>query len=157
MLTMNISNVEPYITINAMDFCSNETRDFLTNATNNDGFENALALYKWFCPPLILGSLVSVIINAGLYFVGHRYTRNKSPVLVLSLNLASTDTLASLLMGLGLVFNAYLPVVFNIRFDRCPFLVFEIIRTSALIASVLHLLALAYVHYQGTVNPLRYR
>src|SRR5688572_6142543 len=117
---MNASGVASSLTLSSapaldveflgpLDFCTNATRDYLASTTNKVGFAEAHELYKWLCPPLILGSAISVVINAGLYFVGHRFTRNKSPVLVLSLNLASTDTLASLLMGVGLIFNAYLP------------------------------------------------
>ncbi|XP_053211849.1 phosphatidylinositol 3-kinase 2-like [Panonychus citri] len=84
-------------------------------------------------------------------------THRKSPVLILSLNLACTDTIASILNGLGVVFNSYLPVVFNVHFDTCPFLAIEIFRSSALISSVLHLLALAFIHYKGIVRPLHYR
>ncbi|XP_074596070.1 uncharacterized protein LOC141851250 isoform X2 [Brevipalpus obovatus] len=94
----------------------------------------------------------------GLFFVGTFGTNHKSPVLVLSLNLATTDTIASLLNGLSFLFNSYLPVVFGHDLGKpCLFVVLELFRMSAFISSVLHLLALASIHYNGTVRPLHYR
>lgn len=141
----------------------NETWISSPNQSLNNGTMNEtkngmpIELYQYFCPPLIIACFISVVINSALFIVGHIHTHNKSPVLRLSLNLASTDTLASLLSGFGLLFNSYLPVVYNINLSRCFFLVYEIFRVSALIASVLHLLALACIHYKGIVNPLHYR
>lgn len=140
-----------------MDLCSNETSFQNTSNETIDDVTRASNLYKYFCPPLIAFSFVSVVINAVLFIVGHVYTQNKTPVLLLSLNLASTDTIASLLTGTGIIFNSYLPVVFGFQFSRCLFLAYEVVRTSALSASALHLLGLAYIHYKGTVNPLHYR
>lgn len=149
-----------------MDLCANET-SFSTNSSAASQTHDTSArqaeiafmntLYTYFCPALILMSFTSVVINAALVVVGHVFVKRKTPVLLLSLNLASTDTLASLLTGTGLIFNSYLPVVFNIHVSRCLFLAYEIVRTSALIASALHLLGLAYIHYKGTINPLHYR
>lgn len=141
------------------DFCSNETLIFFNETTNRNNLIDAVELYKYFCPPLIAMSFISVLINAILFVVGHKYTRNKSPVLLLSLNLASTDTLTSGFAGLGLLLNAYLPVVFKISFNnqRCWLLGLEIIRTAAFIASVLHHTALAGLHYRGIKKPLHYR
>lgn len=146
-----------------MDLCRNESTAAIStpspqeSATRQAEIAFMYTLYTYFCPPLILMSFVSVLINAALVIVGQTYVRRKTPVLLLSLNLASTDTLASLLTGIGLIFNSYLPVVFDIQVSRCFFLAYEIVRTSALIASALHLLGLAYIHYKGTINPLHYR
>ena len=140
-----------------MDFCSNETMVSIRREININEIEIAIGLYKYLCPPLIIASLMSALLNSTLFVVGHKYTRNKSPVLLLSLNLASTDMLASITMGLSLIINAYLPAVFGIKFDNCSMLIFEIVRISSFIASVLHLLSLAGLHYKGIVNPLHYR
>lgn len=145
------------------DLINNETWITLDQTSENGTILNEtkngmpIELYQYFCPPLIIACFISVVINSALFIVGHIHTHNKSPVLRLSLNLASTDTLASLLSGFGLLFNSYLPVVYGINLNRCFFLVYEIFRVSALIASVLHLLALACIHYKGIVNPLHYR
>lgn len=114
-------------------------------------------LYSYICPPLVIGCLISVFLNAALLTIGHFKIHNKSPILLLSLNLATTDTIASLLVAIGFVFNSYLPKVYNIRFSPCPMLAFEICRTSALIASVTHLFALAFIHYRGKyLNPNKF-
>ncbi|KAG9510102.1 hypothetical protein GZH46_01364 [Fragariocoptes setiger] len=115
-------------------------------------------LYTYVCPALLVFCLLSVLFNSVLMAIGHfRQGINRSPILVLSLNLATTDTIASLLTGLGLFLNSYLPVVFNVHISLCQLLVIEIFRVASLVASVLHLLALALVHYRGIVRPLHYR
>ena len=114
-------------------------------------------LYVYICPPLVIGCLVSVFLNAALLTIGHFKIRNKSPILLLSLNLATTDTVASFLVAIGFILNSYLPKVYGIRFPACSMLMFEICRISALVASVTHLFALAFIHYRGIVKPLHYR
>lgn len=114
-------------------------------------------IYAYICPPLVIGCLISVVLNVCLLIIGHFKIKNKSPILLLSLNLATTDTLSSFLVAIGFVFNSYLPKVHNMHFSPCKMLAFEICRTSALIASVSHLFALAFIHYRGIVKPLHYR
>lgn len=136
--------------------CSNTTRFFMERMTPHE-LEFLDSVYRYICPPLIFSSLISFFLNACLFAIGHKYTHNKTPVLILSLNLASTDTAASLLTGIGILCNSYLPHVYGVHLSTCLFLGYEIVRLSALIASALHLLGLAYIHYKGTVNPLHYR
>jgi hypothetical protein len=143
-----------------MDFCDNSTilQYFYVNQTQDStAQEYQKSLYRYLCPVLIMGCLISVVLNAILVVIGNTKTINKSPILVLSLNLATTDCLASLFVGTGLVTNSYLPVVFKIYLGQCINLVVEIFRLSALIASAMHLLSLALVHYKGIVKPLHYR
>ncbi|CAG2111200.1 unnamed protein product [Medioppia subpectinata] len=84
--------------------------------------------------------------------------RNKSPIFRLSLHLATTDAANSAIVGTGLFINSYLPRVFNVTIgNTCSLLVLEIFRLSSLVASALHLLAMALVYYRGTTNPLHYR
>jgi len=142
-----------------MDFCDNSTfSDYFSNM-NTDGIESRKTLYKYFVPILLVGCAVSIVLNSLLVIIGNTKTVNKSPILVLSLNLATTDCLASIFMGTGLFVNSYLPVVFEIDMGSavCTTLVIEIFRLSALIASAMHLLSLALVHYKGIVKPLHYR
>lgn len=135
----------------------NRTRK-VVSISESDGNDLAVLYYKILCPPLIIACIISVALNMGLFFVGTFGTNHKSPVLVLSLNLATTDTIASLLNGLSFLFNSYLPVVFGHDLGKpCLFVVLELFRMSAFISSVLHLLALASIHYNGTVRPLHYR
>ena len=145
-----------------MDYCNNQTMAIFEER-NHDGIEMKMILYKILVPILLLGCLLSLLLNAILVAVGtlSRAIRSRSPILVLSLKLAATDCMASLLMGIGLLVNSFLPVVLQIKMDTnqmsCLQLVLEILRLSSLIASAMHLLALALVHYKGIVNPLHYR
>lgn len=139
-----------------MNYCDKNAIDqILSDARQPDNISESL--YVYVCPLLVIGCLVSVFLNAALLSIGHFKIHNKSPVLLLSLNLATTDTLASLLVAIGFVLNSYLPKVYGIQFPPCPMLAFEICRTSALLASVMHLFALAFIHYRGIVKPLHYR
>ncbi|XP_054165189.1 5-hydroxytryptamine receptor 1A-alpha-like [Oppia nitens] len=84
--------------------------------------------------------------------------RNQSPIFRLSLNLAATDAVNSLIVGTGLFVNSYLPRVFNVSIsNNCTILVLEIFRLSSLVASALHLLAMAFIYYRGVTKPLHYR
>lgn len=143
-----------------MDYCNNITVENMFQIRNRAGIESKESLYKIFVPILLVGCLFSLLLNSILVAVGNcsrSCTRQRSPILVLSLNLAITDGLASLFNGTGLVVNSFLPTVMNMEHTACLNLVFEILRLSALIASAMHLLALALVHYKGIVNPLLYR
>ncbi|CAG2166632.1 unnamed protein product [Oppiella nova] len=141
-----------------MDFCDNTTIPTYFSYVNNEGIESQKTYYKYFVPILIIGCVISVTLNALLVIVGHTKTVNKSPILVLSLNLATTDSLASIFIATGLVVNSYLPVVLEVNMGRsqCTLLIIEIFRLSSLIASAMHLLSLALVHYKGIVKPLHY-
>ncbi|OTF72406.1 hypothetical protein BLA29_010254 [Euroglyphus maynei] len=148
-----------------MDYCNNETLKQFEQIKSSDSFESVIYLYKVFVPILLAGCLLSLILNTVLVIIGtiiqsklSRLNRSRSPILLLSLNLAATDSIASFLMGFGLLINSFLPVVLDINLTNLCFkLILEIFRLSALIASALHLLALALVHYKGIVNPLHYR
>lgn len=150
-----------------MDFCDNQTVQeyFPTKPfnTTNDGFEDIItlqkSLYKHFIPILLFGCVISIVLNALLVIIGHTKTVNRSPILILSLNLATTDCLASIFIATGLLVNSYLPVVLKVDMGRsqCRALILEIFRLSAIISSAMHLLSLALVHYKGIVKPLHYR
>ncbi|KAH7646728.1 hypothetical protein HUG17_2266 [Dermatophagoides farinae] len=148
-----------------MDYCDNETLKQFEQTKSSDSLESVVYLYKVFVPILLAGCLLSLILNTVLVIIGtiiqsrlSRSNRSRSPILLLSLNLAATDSIASFLMGFGLLINSFLPVVLGINLTNLCFkLILEIFRLSALIASALHLLALALVHYKGIVNPLHYR
>lgn len=115
-------------------------------------------LYTYLCPVIIVICFFSIIFNAILISISRQSkVVNKSQVVLLSLNLAITDLIAALFNGLGILFNSYLPEVYSIKMGQCSMLMFEVVRSSALVASALHLLALACVHYRGIVKPLHYR
>lgn len=146
-----------------MDFCDNSTLAQWFVVRNFDGLESQVHLYKVFVPILLIGCLISLLLNAVLVAVGtqNRSLRSRSPILLLSLNLAATDGMASFLFGTGLMLNSFLPIVLDINMNSnhtsCLKMMLEILRLSALIASAFHLLLLAFVHYQGISNPLKYR
>lgn len=140
-----------------LDFC-NETevnRTVKLMIANNPDMKS---LYVYLCPVVLFVCFFSIIFNAILMSISRQSKLiNKSPILLLSLNLAVTDLIASVLNGLNILLNSYLPNVFGISLGSCTLLTIEFFRCSALLASALHLLALACVHYRGTVNPLHYR
>lgn len=139
-----------------VDFCNDTERLNLSLlfATKRD--LDIKPLYTYLCPVIIFICFFSIIFNAILIGIS-RQSINKSSILLLSLNLAVTDLIASLFNGLSILFNSYLPEVYDIKMGQCSMLMFEVVRCAALVASALHLLALALVHYQGIVNPLHYR
>lgn len=139
-----------------IDYCNDTERLNLIALFKHD--MDIKPLYKYLCPIIIFVCFFSIIFNAILMSISRQGKFvNKSPILLLSLNLAITDLIASLLNGLGILFNSYLPEVFDIKMGQCSMLTFEVVRCAALIASALHLLALAFIHYRGIVNPLHYR
>lgn len=141
-----------------IDFCNDTQRQnvILLFGTKRD--MDIKPLYTFLCPVIIFVCFFSIIFNAILMVISRQGKFvNKSPILLLSLNLAVTDLIASLLNGLSILFNSYLPEVYDIKMGQCSMLMFEVVRCAALVASALHLLALAFVHYRGIVNPLHYR
>lgn len=136
-------------------FCANETGP----APQLDpAYEQVKQIYTYLCPVIIFICLISMIFNATLICIS-RQSRlvNKRPILLLSLNLAITDFINAFLNGVNIFFNSYMPMVHNCRMPICRLLILEILRCTAMLASALHLLALAIVHYQGTFSPLLYR
>ena len=162
-----------------MNYCDKDSVDHFIGVINTDGNEDVDALYRYLCPILLIGllfhcnihcwnkllyawcyagCLIGLIMNSILLIVGNLRCRNKSPIFRLSLNLATTDAINSLIVGVGLFINSFLPKVFGVVISNtCSLLVLEIFRLSSLVASALHLLALALVYYRGTTNPLHYR
>lgn len=141
-----------------MDYCDNQSISHYFSNINLNGFDDVIHLYKYLCPILLISCLVGISLNFVLVLIGYLKCTNKSPIFRLSLNLASTDALASFVSAVGLFINSYLPIVFKVEMSNtCFLLILEIIRMSALVASALHLLALSIVYYRGTSNPLHYR
>lgn len=131
----------------------------LLNNTEGLNYFDPKKLYSYLCPVIMFVCSVSIICNAVLIYISKRTKVSKSPIYLLSSNLAVTDLVASTLNGLHILLNSYLPIVIDKKFrpSTCRMLMFEVFRTAAMVASALHLLALAFVHYKGIVNPLHYR
>ena len=165
-----------------MNYCDKQQIKDFFDKVNTDGIEAVDGLYRYLVPILLTGlsvghcqciryllvlslqtlfpskgCLIGLILNVILLIAGHIWCRNKSPIFRLSLNLATTDAINSLIVGIGLFLNSYLPRVFGVGISKCSLLVFEIFRLSSLVASALHLLAMALVYYRGTTHPLHYR
>ncbi|RWS05498.1 Trace amine-associated receptor 2-like protein [Dinothrombium tinctorium] len=141
-----------------MDFCDNKTvAEYVRPTNSSDSAVNIKLWYSYSCPFLLFACFVSVLLNGFLVVLRKSPLIRNTPIIVISLNLATTDGLASLFTVFGITVNSYLPVVYGIEFNKCWLLVLEILRLSAFVASVLHLLALTWLHYQGIVNPLQHR
>lgn len=143
-----------------VDFCNSTERDDIIRLINKkEGDLDLKPLYTYVCPVIIFVCFFGILFNAILMTISRQSTVvNKSPILLLSLNLAVTDLVASFLNGFNILHNSYLPGVFDLKLlGPCYVLVIEALRCAALGASALHLLALAFVHYRGIVNPLHYR
>lgn len=140
-----------------LNYCIKAERDRVRARFVED--ENIKLLYAGICPIFLLVCLISIIFNALLVKISRqsKFVGSKSPILLLSLNLALTDVIASLCNALTIFFNSLLITVFRIEMNQCSMLTLEVVRCAALIASALHLLALAFVHYGGIVKPLHYR
>lgn len=153
-----------YVQENGFDFCKHEcmVKELFNNNINRlglGGLEWEKTYYKYVCPVILLICFCSILFNGILVLVGRRSKSiNKSPILLLSLNLAFTDLIVSFLNALNIIFLSYLPNVYDINlFSNCMLVSFELTRIAVMNASALHLLALAVIHYNGTVNPLHYR
>ncbi|RWS31125.1 Trace amine-associated receptor 2-like protein [Leptotrombidium deliense] len=140
-----------------MDFCNQNETILMLGPENREGVEYVTVSYSYFCPFLLCACFVSVLLNGLLVIVRRSPLIRKTPIIVMSLNLATTDGLVSLLSVIGITLNSYLPVVYGLTFNSCFLLILEILRLSAFVASVLHLLVLTWLHYQGIVNPLEHR
>lgn len=141
-----------------IDFCNVTEKLKVIALFNSTRDLDIRPVYTYLCPVIIFICFFSIIFNAILIGISRQSkVVNKSPILLLSLNLAVIDLIAALFNGFGILFNSYLPEVYDIKMGQCSMLIVEVIRCAALVASALHLLALAVVHYRGIVNPLHYR
>ena len=140
------------------DFCDRAVVQELETRLKAARDIDIVPIYWILCPFMILTCLVSIVLNGLLINVSRRNKSvHKSPILLLSLNLAFTDLLSSIFSGINIILNSFIPEVFKTPLHPCFMLVLENFRCAALVASALHLLALALVHYRGIVNPLHYR
>ena len=140
-----------------MDFCKNETIVKIFSKTNQSGSLYIELLYKIYCPCIIFAGLISILLNGALMLIRSYRRLRSSSMLILSLNLALTDEIASILTVIVIIFNSYLPVVYGVNSNNCFLITIEVFRLSSLVASVLHLLALTWLHYKAITNPLQHR
>ncbi|XP_067004292.2 glucose-dependent insulinotropic receptor [Anabrus simplex] len=91
-------------------------------------------------------------ILSSVYWIRRKLSRT----LLISLSLAGADVFSSVTLGLGLVINSLMDTALEIKVNDCMALVLEASRLSAVITTVVHLLALAGNHYLGILRPLHY-
>lgn len=141
---------------------SNETETIETNYTlsNLSSDSKSTVIYKIYSigvPVMMVVILAAIIIN-GRCLLAIKWLRGPlTPTLLLSLSLAAADLYTSTLWILSLIFNSYLPRVWNITLKiKCFLSVMEGFRLSGVITIIGHLTALAINHHLGIVRPLRY-
>lgn len=125
----------------------------------SDDESNIRQLYKVVVPVMLTACVLSLLFNIVIVFSVRWLRKSLSPTLYLSLSLAMADAYASLVLGLGLVVNSLLPIVYGVNlgpFNACFILVLEAFRLGGVVVAVLHLLALAINHYVGILRPLHY-
>lgn len=137
------------------NFCDNESVQAFIGIPTITALDDVASWYEVLCPMLLFACILGVLLNFALILISH--LSSKSPLLRLSLHLAATDAMASLISATGITLNSYLPVVFQIHVNSCLALINETLRLTSFMASSLHLLALAFIHYRGVTSPLQNR
>lgn len=125
----------------------------------DSSIQNITEIYQTWTPVLIFFCALTFFVNVFIVIAARWMRRPLTPTMYFSLSLAAADAVASLTVGLGLVFNSLLPKVYNVDipdWGPCSMLAMEAIRLAAVIVTVFHLLALAVNHYIGIARPLHY-
>ena len=68
-----------------------------------------------------------------------------------------SDTIASFLLGIQLLFGAYLPVVHGIQLHGCIMIVSEAFKLAGIIVTVYHLLIMVMMHLAGVTSPVKFK
>ncbi|KAL7639073.1 UNVERIFIED_CONTAM: hypothetical protein RMT77_010607 [Armadillidium vulgare] len=100
----------------------------------------------------VISFLLSSLIVCSIPFM----KRPMSPTIKLSLSLSTANAAFSLVVFAGTLIHSYLPSVFDIKFNDCLSLTIEALRMGVMLVQVYHLLAVALIHYFGTLRPLQY-
>lgn len=147
-----------------MDFCNNTELLKLFEEFNTTGRDleasTVKKVYTILCYVYLSICLIGIIFNSLLVCLSGRNREvNRSPILLLSWNLALTDSLALLFNMISIYFNSYrVEVVGDKSQDLlCLMMKLEIVKCAAMISSALHLLAMALLQYRGVVDPLHYK
>ncbi|GFS59747.1 g_PROTEIN_RECEP_F1_2 domain-containing protein [Nephila pilipes] len=141
----------------------NDTIDpFLNESLTNPSTQDEIdlrELYRIAVPVMLTVCILSLVFNMIILLSVKWVRKSLSPTLLLSLSLAVADAYASLVIGVGLVVNSLLPIVYGVDmgpFSNCYVLVLEAFRLGGMVVTVFHLLALAINHYIGILRPLHY-
>ena len=68
-----------------------------------------------------------------------------------------SDTIASFLLGIQLLFGSYLPVVHGIQLHGCIMIVSEAFKLAGIIVTVYHLLIMVMMHLAGVTSPVKFK
>ncbi|PAV61787.1 hypothetical protein WR25_22400 [Diploscapter pachys] len=109
-------------------------------------------LYEVCIPFILILCLLAITLN-GIILASRCYVHSRSTSLELTYSLALSDTYTSFVIALSLLTNSYFPVVFDIAPSFCFSLTLEAFRTGGLLTGVLHITALACVHYLQIKRP----
>lgn len=143
-----------------VNYCNPEHIKLLSSLfqVSQDEKRQVTEFFRYAGPVLTVICFISIIFNIIIISISRRGSGvNKSQVLLLSLNLALTDILATMLSAINFL-QGYLHYVHQTDIlTFCQFAIVEVFRSTAVIASALHLLALAFIHYRGTVDPIKSR
>lgn len=129
------------------------------NLSSNETSNSKAEIYRAVIPLMLLLCAISFTANVCI-LIAMRFIRTVfSPILILTCSLAAADTWAAFIVALGLIYNSYIPHIFGTNFDgfACVSLTIELIRVGGIMSTILHLLALAVVHYIATAHPISYR
>ncbi|CAL1288576.1 unnamed protein product [Larinioides sclopetarius] len=157
ILRQNNSDLE--LDIDIKDDFGSEIDSGNTSTTKVGGMDDIVELYRVVVPILLTACCLSFVFNLTMVCSVRCLRRKMSPTICLSLSLAMADAYASLVVGLGLLVNSLLPIVYGIDMGPlsfCFILSLEAFRLGGLVVAVLHLLALAVNHYIGILRPLHY-
>ncbi|CAL1287554.1 unnamed protein product [Larinioides sclopetarius] len=143
---------------------ANDTNDSFLNESSlsNPSSQDEVdlrELYRVVVPIMLIVCVLSLVFNLIILLSVRWVRKSLSPTLLLSLSLAMADAYASLVIGVGLVVNSLLPIVYGVDmgpFSNCYVLVLEAFRLGGMVVAVFHLLALAINHYIGILRPLHY-
>lgn len=113
--------------------------------------------YAIFVPIFVAYCLISMAANLCILLSVHWIKGGLSATLRLTVSLALSDVLTSVLLGFSFVYNSYLYVVHNIRANACISLTFEALRTGGLLTGTFHLFVLSVNHYLSTAHPFLYK
>ena len=79
------------------------------------------------------------------------------PYVTFILSLLISDSFTALLLGIQLLFGAYLPVVHKIHLHGCIMTVSEAFKLAGVLVTVYHLLVMVTMHLLGVTAPISFK
>ena len=125
---------ESFMTSNSQvpnfNFSSDEVKDLEQLRPRNGSSEGVDAVYTMVAVPVMsLFCLITIVVNLVIVASARWCRKPMSPTLYFSISLALADAYSTLLVGIGLVLNSFLPKVYHIHIaSDCFNLIFEAFR-----------------------------